>query len=613
MSYCLNPNCHKPHNPPENLFCLNCGSKLILRERYRALKVIGQGGFGKTFLAVDQDKPSKPRCIIKQFYPQAQGTDNATKAAELFDREAVRLDDLGKHTQIPELLAHFSQDNRQYLVQQFIDGQNLAQILEQEGTFKEAQIRHLLNSLLPVLQFIHERDVIHRDIKPENIIQKHDGELFLVDFGAAKYAIGTALMKTGTVIGTAEYIAPEQTRGKAVFASDLYSFGVTCIHLLTGISPFDLFDVSEDSWVWRQFLVDNPISEELAKTLDKLIENGTKRRYQSAQEAINVLKPQVVINQIHQKVSLIESTPTISTSQANTLKLQSFEFDVVFLKEVTAFKFIEERSFWGKKTTRQFPETKLQTVVKHHQAEFFSEYLDGISLDMVAIPGGTFMMGSHQSEKGHKDCESPQHQVTVPPFYMGKYPVTQAQYKAVMGKNPSYFRGDKKPVTDVSWDDAKKFCAKLSQKTGKNYRLPSEAEWEYACRAGTTTSWHFGNIITPKVANYKTSEDVDHQHTTDVGNVGSFPANAFGLYDMHGNVWEWCADPWHDSYNGAPSDGSVWEQDGSGKCSIVRGGASHKGSWDCRSANRYNNSGGFFWLRGNSYIGFRVVLSSGRT
>ncbi|MBW4620364.1 MAG: serine/threonine protein kinase [Cyanosarcina radialis HA8281-LM2] len=230
MSYCLNLNCQKPQNAANTTFCQSCGTKLLLRERYRAIKTIGQGGFGKTYLAVDEDKPSKPACVIKQFYPQAQGTDNAQKAAELFAQEAVRLDDLGKHPQIPELLAHFTQDDRQYLVQQFIEGENLVQSLKTEGTFNEARIRHLLTNLLPVLEFIHSHQVIHRDIKPENIIKSRNEQLVLVDFGAAKYATGTALMKTGTVIGTAEYIAPEQTRGKAVFASDLYSLGVTCIH-----------------------------------------------------------------------------------------------------------------------------------------------------------------------------------------------------------------------------------------------------------------------------------------------------------------------------------------------------------------------------------------------
>lgn len=302
MSYCLNPSCSKPQNPDAAKLCKNCRSKLLLRDRYRAIKPIGQGGFGRTFLAVDEDKPSKPRCVIKQFLPPeavlipSASNRNSKKAAELFEQEAMRLDELGKHPQIPELLAYSIQDSRQYVVQEFIDGQNLAQIVEIEGIFTGNQIQDLLNSLLPVLHFIHSHNVIHRDIKPENIIRSPDKELVLVDFGAAKIATGTALLKTGTSIGSPEYIAPEQARGKAFFTSDLYSLGVTCLYLLTQVSPFDLFDPGEDVWIWRQYLTKNPVTEELGKILDKMIENATNRRYQTAVEILKILNPQAAIN-----------------------------------------------------------------------------------------------------------------------------------------------------------------------------------------------------------------------------------------------------------------------------------------------------------------------------
>lgn len=293
MSYCLNPECQKANrNRAEAKFCQYCGSKLLLGDRYRALELIGQGGFGRTFLAVDEYKPSKPRCVIKQFYPQIQGANNIQKAADLFEQEAMRLDELGQHPQIPELLAHFTQDNRQYLIQEFIDGQNLLQELEAEGVFQEAQIRQLLESLLPVLEFIHSHQVIHRDIKPANIIRRPNRELILVDFGAAKFANETALLLTGTTIGTPGYLAPEQARGKACFASDLYSLGVTCLYLLTQISPLELFDVGEDNWVWRQYLLNNPVSEKLGYILDRLVENGTNKRYQSASGVLRDLESQ---------------------------------------------------------------------------------------------------------------------------------------------------------------------------------------------------------------------------------------------------------------------------------------------------------------------------------
>lgn len=288
MNYCLNPNCPQPHNPDGSRFCQTCGTKLILVERYRALNVLGIGGFGRTLLAEDIYQPSQPRCVIKQFYPQGQN--NFQKAAKLFRAEAIRLEELGKHPQIPQLLAHFQQDNHLYIVQDFIDGQNLAQELAECGAFPEAGIYHLLRDLLPVLHFIHQGKVIHRDIKPDNIIRRQcDRKLVLVDFGAAKYATATALAKTGTTIGSAGYAAPEQTFGKARFASDIYSLGVTCIHLLTQLEPFDLYEPLESGLVWRPYLVNNPVSDELAHILDKMIQSSLKQRYHSAEAVIQDL------------------------------------------------------------------------------------------------------------------------------------------------------------------------------------------------------------------------------------------------------------------------------------------------------------------------------------
>ena len=253
---------------------------------------------------------------------------------------------------------------------------------------------------------------------------------------------------------------------------------------------------------------------------------------------------------------------------------------------------------------------------KNRQAKYFKEDLgNNITLDMVQIPGGSFMMGSPASEKGRTQSESPQHQVNVPGFSMGKFVVTQEQYQQIMGNNPSRFSGAKRPVEKVSWNDAVEFCQKLSQQTGREYRLPSEAEWEYACRGGTTTPFHFGETITTDLANYNgtytyASEPKGKylQKTTD---VGSFPPNAFGLYDMHGNVWEWCQDDWHNNYIDAPKDGSGWTSR-SGNTKVVRGGSWFNVPRNCRSASRNLN---VRVVRGNvSYdIGFRVVCVVGRT
>ncbi|HYX16000.1 MAG TPA: SUMF1/EgtB/PvdO family nonheme iron enzyme [Nostoc sp.] len=212
--------------------------------------------------------------------------------------------------------------------------------------------------------------------------------------------------------------------------------------------------------------------------------------------------------------------------------------------------------------------------------DFVEDLGNGITLEMAQIPGGTFMMGSSEKEVGRYKDENPQHKVKVSGFFMGKYEITQPQYQAIMGNNPSNFKGEKRPVETVSWDDAVKFCEKLSQKTGKTYRLPSEAQWEYACRAGTTTPFYFGETITTELVNFNGKETKP---------VGSFPPNAFGLYDMHGNVWEWCQDYWHDNYNGAPDDGSAWLTGGNNTRRLVRGGSWITSLTRCRCAHRNNN------------------------
>jgi serine/threonine protein kinase len=189
---------------------------------------------------------------------------------------------------------YLEQDQQQYLIQEWIDGDNLAQELSQYGAFTEDKIRSLLHDLLPVLQYVHENHVIHRDIKPANIIRQNvDQKLYLVDLGAAKTATGTALAKTGTVIGSAEYVAPEQSRGRAIFASDLYSLGATCITLLTNLSPFDLYDMTEDRWIWRNYL-SHPVSDHLAYVLDRLLQNATNRRYESATAVLEALNTQPI-------------------------------------------------------------------------------------------------------------------------------------------------------------------------------------------------------------------------------------------------------------------------------------------------------------------------------
>ncbi|NEQ35207.1 MAG: SUMF1/EgtB/PvdO family nonheme iron enzyme [Okeania sp. SIO3I5] len=629
MTQCLNPNCLKP-NPSQTKFCYSCGEKLVLKERYRPLKIIGQGSFGRTFQAVDEDKPSKHFCVIKQFFPQAQGTKSLEKAAELFAQEAQRLDGLGRHSQIPELFAYFTQDNRQYLVQEFIDGQNLQQELEESGAFDESQILELLKSLLPVLEFIHSQQVIHRDIKPENIIRRKNNNqypmqapvrassspdnIILVDFGAAKYATKTALAVTGTIIGSAGYAAPEQAIGKATFASDIYSLGVTCIHLLTQVEPFDLFDVSENDWVWRDYLKSS-VSDELGEILDKMIVAGTKKRFKNVGEILSIILPnyqrktESTFPSEISRQSIIQPTSQPQKQLTSPRKISQSSMPCV-LSSTESEK--------GELFTFEVPTVNISGYITHRTQGSARQKIEdlgnGIKLEIVYIPGGSFIMGSPDNEEGREENESPQHEVTLQPFYMSKYPITQEQYQVLMGQNPSHFQGENRPVESVSWYDAIEFCKKLSRKTGKIYRLPSESQWEYACRAGTTTPFYFGETITSsELVNYDGNypyayapKEEFRQETTD---VGSFPPNAFGLYDMHGNVLEWCQDVWHNNYDGVPTDGSAWETGGDSNKRLLRGGCWNYYSWNCRCAWRIYYGAGIPYING----GFRVVSSVSRS
>jgi formylglycine-generating enzyme required for sulfatase activity len=564
MNQCLNPDCLAV-NLETHRFCQKCGQKLWLKDRYQALKLIGQGGFGKTFLAIDHDKPSKPQCVIKQFFPQGQGTGGLQKAAELFAEEAKRLDELGKHPQIPELLAYFiHEDQRQYLVQEYIAGQNLEQELKSQGNFNQDKIRTLLLDLLPVLDFIHQRQVIHRDIKPENIIRRaQDNKLVLVDFGAAKAVTPVNRSVTGTMIGSAEYVAPEQMNGKAVNASDLYSLGVTCLYLLTGISPFDLFDVGEHEWVWRDYLVNNSISKDLGNILDKLVIFGTKKRYQSVEEVLKDLSPKSTTSvQNPIPVKPVVTKPISSPVQPAVTKPVPM---IIQPAQVATPKNIIIPKVVG---------TYTETIVKK---SLFNK--QEIELEMIILPAGNFTMGSDE-----RDTEQPKHQVTIKQFAIGKYPITQEQYKAVIGNNPSYFKGNpKNPVEMIKWQNAQRFCRKLSEKTGKKYRLPSEAEWEYSCRAGTQTCYYFGNDE-KQLGEYAWYMD-NSGHTTRP--VGQKKPNNWGLYDMSGNVWEWCEDGSHENYKNAPKDGTAWNDSHSqSDFRVMRGGSGMDSMWYCRSACR---------------------------
>jgi formylglycine-generating enzyme required for sulfatase activity len=539
---CLNPQCTKPENQISVNFCVSCGQPIIkaLRQHYRPIKLLSdEGGFGRTYLAEDTDKLNQ-LCVIKQFAPQVSGSSALKKAQELFEQETQQLQQIGEHPQIPSLLAYFEENNYLYLIQQYIPGITLFQeLIKQKKTYNETEIRAFLRDILPVLKFIHDQKIIHRDIKPANIMRLVEN-ISQLGGKVGQYVLidfGASKNLPTTVVKTATQIG---TSGYSPREQLLEGKAYPSSDLYSlGATCFYLLTQVEPYTLF----VDNGYGwvDQWQKYLSQTISN----------ELILVITK--LLNKDYQN------------------RYQSAD-------EVIA------------------------AMIKPEKQNQVTTLLGGIGLEMVAIPEGNFMMGSPDSDRYAYDNEKPQHQVTVSSFYLGKYPVTNAQWYAVMGTNPASqygqeFQGSDQPVVGVTWDDAVKFCQTLSQATGKSYRLPSEAEWEYACRASTTTRYYFGDN------KYKLGDYARYLGNSKGRTVGQKKPNNWGLYDMSGNVWEWCEDYYHDSYNGAPNDGRVWIDNNDNRYRIIRGGSWYDLALICRSARRHYCSPDWDFYN----AGFRVV------
>jgi formylglycine-generating enzyme required for sulfatase activity len=570
----------------------------IKKGQYEIIEVLGKGGFGVTYLA--QDHKRKTQVAIKsldvfslqQRYRDKYGNldgfaEFLAEEQDKFNTEAMVLATFD-HPHIvkvyPEL---FRENGLSCMVMEYVKGKNLEQYLRTKGIFSESAGLAIIQQIGTALDYIHRRNYLHRDIKPANILlRESDQKAILIDFGLAREVNFAELMSL-TNAKTPVFAPPEQFENRSNFtpALDIYSLAATLYVIIAVQEP--PFIPLPSPYLNAKIMLEMKMAIEPPQTYNSRITDKVNDGILKGMELDYRKRPQ----------SIKEWFSYLGIQSENN-HLKTFTFEVV--------------------TTNS-----KGTIInkRNHSARYFEEDLgNGVILAMVEIPAGTFIMGSPQGE-GY-DWEKPQHQVSVPSFFMSKYPVTQAQYQAIMGNNPSRFQGSKastsltkhRPVECVSWDDAVIFCQKLSQNTGKNYKLPSEAQWEYACRAGTTTPFYFGESITPDLVNYDgnyTYADAPQgkyrEQTTD---VGSFPPNAFGLYDMHGNVWEWCEDDWQENYIDAPINGTALISRSDIK--LLRGGSWYNDPESCRSASRYSNLGA---VRDDLYysFGFRVVCGVGRT
>jgi eukaryotic-like serine/threonine-protein kinase len=638
-------------------------SRYFLHNRYRIQKSISTGNCQETYLAVDEvlGYSIDSKIVVKHLKPQSKDPEILELARELFEKEAKILKGLGQTTdRTPKIYDRFEEEGGFYLIQEFIEGRSLDE--ELGGTkLSEVQTFKLLQEISTGLEKIHSNNVIHQDLKPENIIRRsRDNKLVFVDFGAIKAIRKPTKIQILKSIGIVSpgYTAREQSIGKAEFASDIYAVGAIGLQCLTGRHPSDLLDNNTSEFKWAQFC---PVSDRAAQILFKMVSVNHLDRYRNAAEArqeidrfivdsiSNAPPPESVNRSIRdrstqQNRSPVNATPFIQQRKSVEPSIVESPVKIDRRKAIKWLGFIGigamgisfvpqlvkglfDRNLFSnlpspesqspQLSTIEFTSVKLNNkgdIISRPQgfAKVYREDLgNGVSISMVQIPAGNFTMGSPEREIDRIENESPQHQVTIKQFYIGQTEITQSQYQAIMGENPAKFKGDNRPVETVDWNQAKEFCRRLSIKTGKTYTLPTESQWEYACRAGSTTPFSFGETITSNVANYEGNYEgkdayrnepkgVTRATTTD---VMKFPPNAFGLYDMHGNVWEWCADTWHDTYEDAPTDGSVWLDESPNM--VLRGGAWSEKPEICRSTSRIGN---LPEIRVDAF-GFRVVCA----
>lgn len=568
--------------------------------KYIIEDLLGIGGFGTTYRAFEQN--SNQLVAIKTLNYRVQRKPNFDKLQENFLNEALCLAKC-HHPNVVEVHRLFKENKLWCMVMEYIDGDDLGIYREEQGgILSENEAIHIIKQVGKSLIFVHNQGFLHRDVKPQNIILRRNTlEAVLIDFGLAR-EFDSGSVQSHTTDSTLYFAPIEQyeRRAKRGAFTDIYALAATLYVLLTGEMPTPA-KIRQEGKI--PLIPPQEYNSKISDSVNNAIIKGMKlepeERPQFVAEWLTLFSsPQEFLitnipSTLPPTLPVITDIPTelVTVNPSTEPELQTFKFEVLTVKTNSRNEISE-------------------TIKEQREAQQFIENIgNNISLEMVSIPGNNFLMGSTETTTEKWETETPQHSVTIEPLFISKYPITQTQWQVIMGKNPAYFRGKNRPVEMVSWYSAIEFCRCLSAQTGKVYRLLSEAEWEYACRGGTNTSFHFGNILTPDLANYNSEEafacPLQKNYDEQTKEVGSFPPNNFGLYDFHGNVWEWCADPCHDNYRDAPSDGSVWEKDGNYAYRVLRGGSWLNYSRGCRSGNRnYKNPRARF-----KTVGFRVAFS----
>ena len=602
--------------------------KTLQMGKYRVEKQLSSGGFGKTYVVTNVKFGE--RWAMKEFFMKnvnERGDDQTTvgvsKASkeqfeaqrEKFNKEARRLRQL-HHPNIVHVEDLFDENGTSYYIMDYIEGGSLADKVKRDGPLSEPEVRRLLVPLLDALEHIHGQQMWHLDIKPGNILLKNDGQPVLIDFGASKQLGATGGQSTSSSMAFSMGYAPseqiEQNFDRIGPWTDLYALGATLYKLLTDQAPPTVSEIQNEEEV--AFSFPSTVSDDMRNLIIHLMKPAYRRRPQSVAEVRAMMSGMVggrVVEDVPQERQ--EETNNEETVLPDAVRINE-EFHTVEKNKKEVLSPLGGQT-GGSNPTKQkhrFPlkplaiigslllvigiimlvvgngETTRKTDVDEETANLPIEKetitVNGVSFDMVKVTGGTFAMGATWEQGVVENDEKPAHRVTLSDYFIGQTEVTQALWQAVMGSNPSNWKGNNLPVENVSWDDCQQFITKLNQLTGRKFRLPTEAEWEYAARGGTKSRGYkyAGSNDFGSVAWY------DDNSGSQTHPVGQKQSNELGIYDMSGNVLEWCQD-WYDEdyYSKSPPTNPC--NNTSASLRVFRGGGWPSNAGICRVSYRSNS------------------------
>lgn len=615
--------------------------------QYRIVRHLKSGGFGNTYVV--EDTSFHERSAMKEFFIHAKGVNTRSGKSvtvsnpvneddfllykRKFIHEIQRLREL-HNRHVVRIYDDFEENNTAYYVMEFIDGESLTDRLSRTGrAMTEAEVTDVLRQVLNALTEVHGKGFVHADITPNNIMIDKSGNVVLIDFGSTKEVEeGNHRSTLAAMTRTPGYTPQEQLDGDITRMgpwSDFYALGVTLFRLLTLESPLELKDKEEEAFAPYQ----DHISQPMRDLILWMTKPNRRKRPQSVAEILAFVKEN------------FKGRPSATSRQqekplnVETKEVKEEEAETAYKEKSSAQ---EETKFAETKREEKEPEKEESTVIQtnpkrsslkwlyvlgavavvgiiafalwnnNHPSDYTQlppeqkTIIQHLIDNMVPVEGGTFMMGATKEQGSDAfDDEKPAHQVTLSSFSIGKYEVTQEEWEVVMGSNPSKFKGTKRPVECVSWDDCQEFIRKLNQMTGKQFRLPTEAEWEYAARGGNKSNGY-------KYAGTDTIDYVgwyDGNSHSETHPVGQKMANELGLYDMSGNVSEWCQD-WYGEYYYGKSSSSNPQGPSSGSDRVSRGG-----NWyhdevarEGRVSSRVSNRGFEVQSLPCIYMGFRLAL-----